>query len=135
MSRTTILSVVLISIGSALLGCVGSGGAPGELYRPVGFEVLTDPLAPRATVLPWRPPRQMAAYIHPHEDRLQGIMIGGHWIFILLGEGSWYFEDTAEKEPVPDAEASPAQRAAALRAIDLPRGSVIPYAPKEEKKR
>jgi hypothetical protein len=113
----------------------GFGRGSRELYRPVGFQEAADPLAPRPTVLPWRPPRQMAAYVHPHEDRSQGILIGGHWIFSLLGDGSWYFEDSGEKEPVPDAEATRAEREAALRALDLPRGSVIPYAPKEEKKR
>ncbi len=135
MRRMTILSAALISIGSAFLGCAVPGGTPGEIYRTVGLQEAVDPLAPKPTVLPWRPPRQVAAYIHPHEDRGQGMLIGGHWIFILLGDGSWYFEDTSEKEPVPDAEATQAEREAALRALDLPRGSVIPYAPKEEKKR
>jgi hypothetical protein len=77
----------------------------------------------------------MAAYIHPHEDRTQGLMIGGHWIFALLGDGGWYFEDASDKEPLPDAEATPAEREAALRALDLPQGSVVPYAGKEEKRR
>lgn len=135
MRRTTILSAAWISIGSAFLGCTHPAGPAGELYRPAGFQEVVDPLAPRPTVLPWRPPRQLAAYVHPHEDRSQGILIGGHWIFVILGDGSWYFEDAIEKDPVPDAEATRAEREAALRALDLPRGSVIPYAPKEEKKR
>jgi hypothetical protein len=126
MRRAMILSAAWISIGSSMLGCTSPAGASRDLYRPVGFQETVDPLAPRPTVLPWRPPRQMAAFIHPHEDRTQGI---------LIGDGSWYFEDAGEKDPVPDAEATPAERQAGLRALDLPQGSVIPYAPAGEKKR
>jgi hypothetical protein len=73
----------------------------------------------------------MAAFIHPHEDLDQGIMIAGHWIMVLLGEGSWYFQENIDREPVPDAEASAEDIRAALGAIRVPRDAVIPYRTKE----
>jgi hypothetical protein len=73
----------------------------------------------------------MAAFIHPHEDRVQGIMIAGHWIMVLLGEGSWYFQDDVDREPLPDAEATPEDVERALGALSVPRDAVVPFRTKE----
>lgn len=129
-------SAVSIYIGSALLAvAIGLAGCKsGAGYRPVPLSVGIDPLAPPQPVAPWRPPRQMAAWIHPHEDRSQGALIGGHWIFVLLGDGSWYFEDEAEREPQADAELSPDERRAALGVLSVPADATLPYRLKEEKR-
>jgi hypothetical protein len=86
-----------------------------------------DPLVQEKNFSPWHPPRQMAAFIHPHEDLTQGVMIGGHWMMVLLGEGSWYFQEDPEREPVPDAEASAEEIRKALGAVAFPRDAVVPY--------
>ncbi len=125
MRRTMIRSAVSTFIASLIAGCAGSGEAPG--YKPVLLGVQTDPLAPARTVTPWRPPKQMAVFIHPHEDRAQGILIGGHWIMVLLGEGSWYFQDEIEREPIPDAEATPEEKRAALGVLTVPQDAVVPF--------
>jgi hypothetical protein len=91
----------------------------------------TDPMAGEKNFTPWHPPRQMAAFIHPHEDLEQGIMIAGHWIMVLLGEGSWYFQEELGGEPVPDAEASAEDIRRALGAVLIPRDAVVPYRAKE----
>jgi len=119
-----------ILIASILAGCTAGPGKSAE-YRPVPLSEIQDPLVQAKNFTPWRPPRQMAAFIHPHEDREPGIMIAGHWIMVLLGEGSWYFQDDVDREPVPDAEAGEGDVRAALGAISVPRDAVIPYRPKE----
>ncbi|HLY75083.1 MAG TPA: hypothetical protein VKU80_13260 [Planctomycetota bacterium] len=129
MRKKTIRITVWIAIASALAGCA-SGTARLE-YRPVPLSEIEDPLVQAKNFTPWRPPRQMAAFIHPHEDREQGIMIAGHWIMVLLGEGSWYFQDDVDREPVPDGEAGADDVRAALGAVSVPRDAVIPYRPKE----
>jgi hypothetical protein len=129
MNRAAILSAVLILCGSALSGCFSGTPSSKERYPLRTWEETVDPLAGRAEMLPWRPPRQLAAYVHPHEDRSQGILIGGHWVFLLLGDGGWYIEPEREKDPVPDAEAAPTEREAGVRALELPGDSVVPYAP------
>src|SRR5476651_1638116 len=88
-------------IVSAVMGCSQDSRNPE--YRPVLLAERTDPMAGEKNFTPWHPPRQMAAFIHPHEDLEQGIMIAGHWIMVLLGEGSWYFQEELGGEPVPDA--------------------------------
>jgi hypothetical protein len=50
---------------------------------------------------------------------------------VLLGEGSWYFQDDIDREPVPDSEAGPDDIRAALGAVSVPRDAVIPYRAKE----
>lgn len=117
-------STAWIFIASALVGCA-AGGETG--YRPVLLTQEHDPLAPARSVVPWKPPRQMAVYIHPHEDRSQGIMIGGHWILVLLGEGSWYWQGEIDREPVPDAEATAEEKRAALGGLAVPGDAVVPY--------
>lgn len=129
MNRAAILSAASILCGSALGGCFGGTPSRPASYPIRAFEEAADPLAGRAEILPWRPPRQLAAYVHPYEDRSQGILIGGHWVFLLLGDGSWYVEPAREKDPVPDGEAEPAEREAAAGALDLPGDSVVPYEP------
>jgi hypothetical protein len=129
MRKKTTLSVASILIGSALAGCAGDG--KDREYRPVLLSEMRDPLAGAKEFTPWHPPPQMAAFIHPHEDREQGIMIAGHWIMVLLGEGSWYFQDDVDREPVPDGEAGAADVRAALGAVSVPRDAVIPYRVKE----
>jgi hypothetical protein len=129
MGKRTTLSGVSILIASALFGCAGD--AKDREYRPVLLTEMRDPLAGAKEFTPWHPPRQMAAFIHPHEDREQGIMIAGHWIMVLLGEGSWYFEETVDREPVPDAEAGADETRAALGAVLVPRDAVVPYRAKD----
>lgn len=115
---------VWISIVS-LMGS-GCGGHPG--YVPVELADRRDPLAPARAVAPWHPPAQMAVWIHPHEDRDQGALIGGHWIVLLVGEGSWYFEEPPPTDPVPDAEATPEEKRTALQALgDFPPAAVVPW--------
>jgi hypothetical protein len=129
MEKKMTRTAVLILIASAIASC-SSGPARTE-YRPVPLSEIQDPLVQAKNFTPWRPPRQMAAFIHPHEDREQGIMIAGHWIMVLLGEGSWYFQDDVDREPVPDAEAGADDVRAALGAVSVPRDAVIPYRTKE----
>jgi len=133
MGTRTILSAVLALLPWAVEGC-SSGKPSGPDYRPLPLVQKEDPLAGEKTFLPWRPPRQMAAFVHPHEDREQGILIAGHWILVLLGEGSWYFQDDPDQDPVPDAEASPEDTRAGLGAVQVPQGAVIPYRAKEPPK-
>jgi hypothetical protein len=133
MEKKTTRSGVLILIVSAFAGC-SHGSANDAEYRPVLLSEMQDPLVQAKNFTPWHPPRQMAAFIHPHEDREQGIMIAGHWILVLLGEGSWYFQDNVEnveREPVPDAEAGAEETRAALGAVQVPRDAVVPYRIKE----
>lgn len=128
MAKRTTLSGVLTLIGSLALGCVGT---PVGEYRPLLLSERPDPLAGDRGFAPWHPPRQMAAFVHPHEDLDQGIMIAGHWIMVLLGEGSWYFQEAGDEEPVPDAEASAQDVRRALGAVSIPREAVVPFRPKE----
>jgi hypothetical protein len=130
MEKKTTRSGVLILIVSAFAGC-SQGGAKDVEYRPVLLSEMQDPLVQAKNFTPWHPPRQMAAFIHPHEDRDQGIMIAGHWIMVLLGEGSWYFQDDVDREPIPDAEAGAEETRAALGAVLVPRDAVVPYRAKE----
>jgi hypothetical protein len=122
----------LTLIASVWVGCSGSPKDPG--YPPVALAEVTDPLVLEKNFSPWHPPRQMAAFVHPHEDPAQGVMIGGHWMMVLLGEGSWYFQDSAEREPVPDAEASAEEIRKALGSVGVPRDAVVPYRNRERAK-
>ncbi len=130
MAKRTTLFGALILIVSVLGGCLSGGSIEPEV-RPVLLSELEDPLVQSKNFTPWHPPRQMAAFIHPHEDRVQGIMIAGHWIMVLLGEGSWYFQDDLDRDPVPDAEASPEDVERAQGAVSVPRDAVVPYRTKE----
>jgi hypothetical protein len=132
MLRKAILSAALTFTAS---GCAAlTAERPDESLRPIPLEPWIDPLSPERPAIPWRPPRQMAVYIHPHEDPAQGILIGGHWILVLLGDGSWYFEDQPDRDPVPDAEAGPEEKRAAVGTLEVPAGAVVPYRAREEKK-
>jgi hypothetical protein len=133
MPRKTTLSGVSMCIVSALAACA-SGPSKDAEYRAVPLGEFQDPLVQSRNFTPWRPPRQMAAFVHPHEDREQGVMIAGHWIMVLLGEGSWYFQEDVDREPVPDAEASADDVKAALGALAVPQAAVIPYRTKEPAK-
>lgn len=126
MAKRMTLSGVWIAIASAAGGCSGGGSRDAE-YPPVSLSQTMDPLVQGKNFTPWHPPRQMAAFIHPHEDQVQGIMIAGHWILVLLGEGSWYFEPQIEREPVPDAEATAEDIRKALGSVLVPRDAVVPY--------
>lgn len=130
----TIRFVASMLIASVAAGCALGVKAEGPGYRAASLSEVGDPLRGSKPLMPWRPPRQMAVYVHPHEDRVQGVMIGGHWIMTLLGEGNWYFQDDPDQEPVPDAEAGPEERRAALRAFGEPRDAVVPYRRKEGEK-
>ena len=117
---------VSMLIASTLGGCfMAPAGIPD--YEALRLEQVRDPLATEKAFTPWRPPRQMAAFVHPHEDVKQGIMIGGHWVMVLLGDGGWYFEEPVEREPLPDQEATPEQARRALGSLKVPSDAVIPY--------
>jgi hypothetical protein len=115
-----------------VLGACSTGHPKEEpRYRPVLLGEATDPLAPAQNAPAWRPPRQFAVYIHPHEDRERQILVGGHWIMLLLGEGSWYTAEAADREPVPDAEASKEDICRGLSALAAPGDAVVPYRKKD----
>lgn len=130
---TMIHSTALIFTASLLAGCTGRASRGGDFaYRPVLLTETVDPLAPMKEFPAWRPPRQFAVWIHPHEDRDREVLVGGHWMLILLSQGSWYIEEETEREPVPDAEAS-REEVEAGRAALLPSGeAVVPYRKKNE---
>jgi len=131
LSATGIRTVVLIFTASVLGGCSGRGAKEEARYRPVLLSEATDPLAPGREIPAWRPPRQFAVYVHPHEDRHQELHVGGHWIMLLLGEGTWYGTETADREPVPDAEASEDDIRRGLSALGPPGDAVVPYRKKD----
>lgn len=129
----TILSASLIFIGSTLGACHGGpGSAPEPAYR-AGPKLLStnDPLVPKREFPAWNPPRQFAVWAHPRADAAQGILLGGQWILENLTEGGWYIEELSERDPVPDAEATPEDLEAARRAIGKLSEFVIPYRVKE----
>jgi hypothetical protein len=130
MARRTTLSGVLMLIASMVAAC-GTVTPKEPGYPEIRLTEVFDPLVPARSFLPWHPPRQMAAFVHPHEDRLQGVMIGGHWMLLLLGEGRWYYEEEAEREPVPDAEASAEEIRRSLGALSFPRDAVVPFRGRE----
>ena len=121
---TAIVSVALVS------GCTMIQEEPA--YRSVPLDKFVDPLAPAKDFPAWKPPKQFAVWIHPHRDQDQGILIGGHWIMVLLSTGSWYVEDDGEREPVPDAEASPEDVRAGVSALVSPGEAAVPYRLSEE---
>jgi hypothetical protein len=120
----------LIFTVSLLSGC----GAPpvNSGYRAIALSERADPLAPRKDFPAWKAPRQFAIFIHPHEDRERRTMVGGHWMMILLSEGSWYTVDEVEHEPVPDAEASKEDIRAGLSSLAAPGDAVVPYRVKKD---
>ena len=123
---TTIRFAVLILIVSvSLISCAPLGENLG--YRAVPLGEKLDPLAPEKDFTAWNPPKQFAVWIHPHRDRDQRIMIGGHWSMMLLSEGSWYFEEGIEQEPIPDAEISAHDLERARSALLNPGEAAIPY--------
>ena len=114
----------LIFIASGLGGCASPGPEP---YRPVPLTESADPLAPRKGFPAWKPPLQFAVFVHPHEDRERRMMVGGHWMMLLLSEGSWYTQETVEHEPVPDGEAKENDVLAGLEALSQPGDAVVPF--------
>jgi hypothetical protein len=131
LSATGTSTAALICTVSVLAACAGRSAKEEPRYRPVLLTQATDPLAPARDFPAWRPPRQFAVYVHPHEDRSREVLVGGHWILLLLGEGSWYTEETADREPVPDAEASEEDLRKGLSALGVPGDAVVPYRKKE----
>lgn len=129
----TILSAISICIVSAAAGCQsGPGSASDPGYRAGPKLVSTnDPLVPKREFPAWNPPRQFAVWAHPRQDAAQGILLGGQWILENLTEGGWYVEEFAERDPLPDAEATPEDLEAARRAVGKLSESVIPYRVKE----
>jgi hypothetical protein len=129
----SILSVILISIASVMVGChSGPGSAPDPAYRAGPKLVSTnDPLVPKREFPAWNPPRQFAVWAHPRQDAAQGILLGGQWILENVTEGGWYTEKVAERDPVPDAEATPEDLEAARRSVGKLSEFVIPYRMKE----
>jgi hypothetical protein len=128
-----ILSATLTCIGSWVAGChSGPGGAPDFGYRQ-GPKLLAtnDPLVPKREFPAWNPPRQFAVWAHPRTDSAQGILLGGQWILENLTEGGWYVEETVERDPTPDAEATPEEIEAARRSVGKLSEFVVPYKVKE----
>jgi len=137
MEATQIRSAILIFIVSlsAVCGCGCSGGAgrrSGPEYRPVLLSEAVDPLAPPKDFPAWRPPRQFAVWIHPHEDPARQVLVGGHWMMLLLSPGSWYIDEDTERDPVPDAEATGDDIQDGLSALHSPGDAVVPYRKKDE---
>jgi len=131
LNATGIRTVAWIFTASALGACSGRSAKEEDRYRPVLLSEAADPLAPARSAPAWRPPRQFAVYVHPHEDRGREMLVGGHWIMLLLGEGSWYTSETVDREPVPDAEASEEDVRRGLSALGPPGDAVIPYRKKD----
>ena len=80
------------------------------------------------------PPKQLAAWVHPHRDTDRGIWVDGYWIYILLGDG-WRFtqvESWEEREIVPDAEASSKEIQKAML-LDAGRSVSVPYRTTEDR--
>ncbi len=129
----SILSTTLICVASALAGCqAGPGSAPVPAYRAGPKLVSTnDPLVPKREFPAWNPPRQFAVWAHPRVDRAQGILLGGQWILENLTDGGWYVEEVAERDPLPDAEATAEDLEAARRAVGKLSDFVIPYRVKD----
>jgi hypothetical protein len=126
MRKQLIRSAAWILLGS-LPGCSGQDVEEAPSVPAVSLRDLADPLATEPPVVPWRPPRQMAAFVHPHEDPTQGALIGGHWMVVLLGQGGWYFKDDPDREPLPDREASPEELRKAARGLEVPAEAAIPF--------
>lgn len=116
--------LALIFIASGTLGCAGPGADP---YRPVSLLESADPLAPRKGFPAWKPPAQFAVFIHAHEDPERRMMVGGHWMLLLLSEGSWTGQDSGEHEPIPDGEAREGDVRAGVAALSRPGEAVVPF--------
>jgi hypothetical protein len=134
----SILSASLIFIGSvrgacALGACQGGPGSASEPGYRAGPKLLStnDPLVPKREFPAWNPPRQFAVWAHPRADAAQGLLLGGQWILENLTDGGWYVEEFAERDPLPDAEATPEDLEAARRAVGKLSEFVIPYRVKE----
>lgn len=125
----SILSAILIFIASLVGGCHSGPGAASESVYRLGPKLVStnDPLVPKREFPAWNPPRQFAVWAHPRQDAAQGILLGGQWILENLTEGGWYIEELAERDPVPDAEATPGDLEAARRAVGKLSEFVIPY--------
>jgi len=135
----TILSATWISFvsGMALLAAACHSGpsstpGPGPGTRP-GPKLLAtnDPLVPKREFPAWNPPRQFAVWAHPRADAGEGVLLGGQWILENLTEGGWYVEERPERDPTPDAEATPEDLAAAKRSVGPLSKFVVPYRVKE----
>jgi hypothetical protein len=128
-----ILSATWICIVSFVAGChSGPSSAPGPGYRE-GPKLLStnDPLVPKKEFPAWNPPRQFAVWAHPRPDPAQGILLGGQWILENLTDGGWYVEELVERDPMPDALATPEDLAAARRSVGKLSDFVVPYRVKE----
>ena len=120
-------------VGSLVAGCRSvPGSAPGPGYREGPQLVATnDPLVPKREFPAWNPPRQFAVWAHPRTDASQGILLGGQWILENLTEGGWYVEESVERDPTPDAEATMQDIEAARRSVGKLSEFVVPYRVKE----
>jgi hypothetical protein len=128
-----IFSATLTFIASLVAGChSGPSGAPDPGYR-LGPKLIatSDPLVPKKEFPAWNPPRQFAVWAHPRTDAVQGILLGGQWILENLTEGGWYIEETVERDPTPDAEATPEDIEAARRSVGKLSEFVVPCRVKE----
>jgi hypothetical protein len=122
---------LLAAFGLLLLTGCTLAEPPGG-YETPGLDEVHDPMVPARDFAPWRPPRQLAAFVHPYEDPVQGIYIGGHWILVLLGEGSFGPGGAPpERDPVPDQELAPGDLGRLSAGILVPPGTAIPYRGKE----
>lgn len=128
MTRSLVL-IFTVNVPAALLiaGCVAGGPTTEKSYRHVELQATADPLAPRMAFPAWTPPQQMAVWVHPHRDPDARALVGGHWVLMLLDGGHWYTEDITDRDPVPDAEATPEDIEAARATFHVGPGAVIPY--------
>ena len=135
-TRSLILTFIAVNglLWGGMTGCTLGANSTPE-YRHVKLQATSDPLSPdRGTkAFPaWTPPKQMAVWVHPHRDANAEALIGGHWILLLLGNGRWYTETPLEqagvdRDPVPDAEATPEEIDAGRSSLLASPNAVIPY--------
>jgi len=131
--RTLRRSAILILAASGLFGCSSlPSGKPREGYVTGPVLVATnDPLAPKREFPAWNPPRQFAVWVHPREDSSQGVLLGGQWVLENLTPGGWYTQGFPERDPVPTAEATPADVERARTSIGSLSEFVVPFRVKE----
>jgi hypothetical protein len=80
------------------------GATPPALARApeTNLRIVVPPGAPERTTVVHRPPEVWALWIPDHLERAHNMVIGGHYVYVLLrpgefrdpqGIGTWYVED------------------------------------------
>jgi hypothetical protein len=107
-----------------LAGCASAaptvdGVAVRDAYNAASAEfnvTVQDPapLAAHKEIPVYYPPEIFAVYVPAQISRERDIMVGDHWIFMKLKDGSWYPEKTNEelraKKQAADADVDLAKR-------------------------